>query len=368
MGKRPFRVLQVVTVMNRGGTETMLMNHYRALDKSKVQFDFLVHTKNEGAYDKEILAMGGKIFRAMPIRPWNYIQYFHWLSSFFKDHGQDYIAVHAHIQENSGFALHYAHKADIKHRLMTSHIAPHGIDYKFPFRYFANLYAKQNVTERLACGIAAGKHLYKAKEFQVMHNAIDTDAFIFNRIIRERKRRELGIATDDLLIGHVGRFNPQKNHKFLIQILAKAIEHNKKIKGAFVGDGFLKDEIKQQISSLGISDSILFLGSRADVNELLQAFDIFLMPSLYEGLPVSVIEAQASGLPCVLSDTIDKDCDISGNVQFLSLTQPIEVWCTALYKITNILRQNMKKKIIDAGYDVHENLHVLLPLYGINNS
>lgn len=367
MGNPQYRVLHIVAIMNRGGTETMLMNHYRALDKSKIQFDFLVHTKCAGAYDQEILSNGGKIFHAPAIRPWSYIQYFKWLSSFFEEHGQDYIAVHSHIQENSGFALYYAHKKGIAHRLMTSHIAPHNIDYKFLFRCFANIYAKKNVTDRLACGVDAGKHLYGKREFMVMHNAIETESFVFSNDIRGLKRRDLGVYNDDLLIGHVGRFNPQKNHKFLIHILANAIEHNKKIKAVFVGEGSLKDEIIKLAYDLGIADHISFLGSRSDVNELLQAFDVFLMPSLYEGLPVSVIEAQAAGLPCVLSDAIDKACDITGNVQFLSLNQPIDDWCRAIERASHIHRKDMMNEIIKAGYDVHDNLKKLLPLYGIDN-
>lgn len=366
MGKQPFRVLQVVAIMNRGGTETMLMNHYRALNKANVQFDFLVHTQQEGAYDKEIMEMGGRIFHAPSIRPWNYLKYFRWLSSFFSKYSNDFIAIHAHIQENSGFALYYARKNNILHRLMTSHIAPLQIDYKFFFRKFANVFAKKTVTDRLACGIAAGKHLYGKREFKVMHNAIDTESFIFNNSLRIRKREELAIKNDEILIGHVGRFNPQKNHKFIIEVLSKAISQNPNIKAVLVGDGYLQPEIQQLVFNFGLSGKISFLGNRSDVNLLLQAFDVFLMPSLYEGLPVSVIEAQAAGLPCVLSNTIDKDCDITGNIQFLSLSQPIEEWCSAIDQASRTPRRDTRADIVKAGYDVKENLKILLPLYGIN--
>lgn len=366
MGKQPYRVLQVVAVMDRGGTETMLMNHYRALDKTKVQFDFLVHYPKRGAYENEIEAMGGLIFRAPAIRPWSYPTYFKWLSTFFKNHASDYIAVHAHIQENSGFALYYAKKHGIIHRLMTSHTAPKSIDYKILFRRFANIYSKKNVTDRLACGIAAGKYLYGKKDFKIVRNAINTEAFAFNEGIRNRKRKELGIADNEILIGHVGRFDTPKNQTYIVRIIENYIKNNNTdIKAALVGTGTLQPQIKQQALDLGISDNILFLGSRSDVNELLQAFDIFLMPSIYEGLPVSVIEAQTAGLPCILSDTIDKDCDITGNVSFLSLNQPLDDWCDAINKAAAITRADTTDIIAQAGYDVHNNLNVLLPLYGI---
>lgn len=367
MGKQPYRVLQVVAVMDRGGTETMLMNHYRALDRSKVQFDFLVHTQKEGAYDKEILSMGGRIFHAPLIRPWSYISYFNWLKKFFSDNGADFIAVHSHIQENSGFALSYAKKAGIDHRLMTSHIAPQSIDYKFVFRCFANLYAKSSVTDRLACGYAAGRHLYGKRSFQVINNAIDTDSFIFNDSVRNKMREEMGIHKNEILIGHVGRFNPQKNHKFIIQILSKAIARNASVKAALVGDGYMKEEIKRLVDEYGLDGKILFLGNRPDVSQILQAFDVYLMPSLYEGLPVSVVEAQAAGLPCVLSDTIDRSCDVTGNVRFLPLNAPVEDWCDAIEHAARMPRRDTKSDIVKAGYDVHENLKILLPLYGIDD-
>ena len=366
MARQPYRVLQVVAVMNRGGTETMLMNHYRALDKGRVQFDFLVHTQQEGAYDKEILASGGRIFHAPKIRPWSYRAYFKWLSAFFREHGKDFIAVHSHIQENSGFALKYAHRSGITHRLMSSHTAPKSLDYKFFFRWFANIFAKRHVSCRLACGEAAGKHLYGSKEFIVFRNAINTANFTFNPQLRRQKRAESGISDDDIVIGHVGRFDGPKNQRFIINVISELAKSNTKVKALLIGEGPLLSAVKQQAEDLGVADRIRFLGSRADVNELLQAFDVFLMPSLYEGLPVSVIEAQAAGLPCVLADTIDRDCDVTGRVKFLSLALTPAQWCDAITEALTIPRTDTRDLIVKAGYDVTENLKLLLPLYGIN--
>lgn len=360
-----YRVLQVVAGMNRGGTETMLMNHYRALDKTKVQFDFLVHTDKECAYDAEILSMGGRIFHALPIRPWTYLKYFKWLDKFFSEHHDEFSAIHGHIQENSGFALHYAKKYGVKNRLMSSHIAPKTLDYKFIFREFARLYFRNSATTYLACGEDAGRHLYKGAPFKVMKNAIDSSLFSFNPKIRNDIRKQLGIKESECLLGHVGRFNPQKNHSFIISVFNEFVTHNKNYKLAFVGDGYLIKDIQEAVDKYAINDNVLFLGSRSDVYSLLQAFDVFFMPSLYEGLPVSVIEAQAAGLPCVLSDTIDAQCDITGNIRFIPLNAPLDVWTGALLEASKYQRHDCQQEIINAGYDVKSNLKFLLPLYGI---
>lgn len=360
-----YRVLQVVSGMNRGGTETMLMNHYRALDKDRIQFDFLVHTDKECAYDAEILSLGGRIFHSIPIRPWTYFRYFRWLDKFFFEHHSEYIAVHGHIQENSGFSLYYAKKYGLQHRLMSSHIAPTGLDYKFIFREFARIYFKNSATHFLACGEDAGKHLYRNQPFMVMRNAIDTSCFSFNQNVRKKIREDLHVDNSTCLIGHVGRFNPQKNHSFIISVFDKLTKLSNNFKLALVGDGYLINDIREAVSRANLNDKVMFLGSRSDVPDLLQAFDVFFMPSLYEGLPVSVIEAQAAGVHCVLSDTIDSQCDLTGNVQFVSLDAPVDIWANTIYNSIKYKREDCRQKIIDAGYDVENNLKSLLPLYGI---
>lgn len=352
--------------MNRGGTETMLMNHYRALDRTQVQFDFLVHYPDKGDYDDEIKSLGGRIFHAPAIRPWTYPAYFAWLDKFFKEHASEYCAVHGHIQENTGFALRYAKKYGIENRLSSSHIATSRLDYKYIFRLYAQIYLNKNVTTRLACGVDAGRHLYGRKNFTVFKNAVSTEKFIYNPDIRKKKRDELGIDENTFLIGNVGRFCPQKNHSFIIRLFADYAKTNPDARLALAGTGPLMQNMIELAGELNISDKILFLGSRSDVNELLQAFDLFFMPSLYEGLPVSVVEAQAADLPCLLADTIDKQTDISGNCSFLSLKAPVESWFQKFETARSHKRRDRRQTIIAAGYDVANNLKILLPLYGIN--
>ena len=366
MEKQPYRVLQVVTIMNRGGIETMIMNHYRAIDRTKIQFDFLVHRQERGDYDDEIEQLGGRIYRAFPIRPWKYIQYFKWLNIFFKDNNS-YIAIHSHIQENSGLVFKIASKYNLNNLIANSHIATLGVDYKYLFRQYGRILTNKYSTTKLACGVKAGKFLYGNKtEFIILKNAINTSDFVFNKNIRNQIRAELGI-TNNFVIGNVARFSPQKNHKFIMNLFKEILAIDNNVILVLVGCGEKEKDIKELAVQYGISDNIKFLGLRKDINRLLQSFDIFLFPSLYEGLPVSIIEAQAAGLPCILSDTIDSETAITSNVEFHSLDAPISEWINAILNNKDFKRVDTTSEIVDAGYDVIHNTKNLIDLYTTNS-
>lgn len=366
MGRQPYRVLQIVTSMDRGGAETMIMNHYRAIDKEKIQFDFLVHRSHRGAYYDEIEKMGGQIYRAFPIRPWSYHKYFKFLNTFFKLNHHKYIAVHSHIQENSGFPLKYAQKYGIACRIAHSHIADLGIDYKYLFRLFGKIFVKKYATEKFTCGKDAGIFLYgKHNDFTVFNNAIDSEKFKYNSESRTQIRHKLGLE-NKYVIGHVGRFGAQKNHTFLIDVFNEILSREKNSILVLVGDGPLRFAMEDKAKKLQINDKVLFLGLRSDIPELLQAFDVFLFPSLFEGLPVSIIEAQAAGLPCILSDTIDNKTAITPNVKFVSLSADIQTWVETLLSFKNFVRQDTSEYIIKANYDIHNNAKWLEEFYLAN--
>lgn len=356
------RVLQILTTMNRGGAETMIMNYYRALDKSKLQFDFLVHRPEEGAYESEIRQMGGRIYRAMPIRPNSYRKYFKFLDAFFKKHASEYIAIHAHIQENSGFAFKYAAKYGVLNRICTSHTADIPIDYKYPFRLFAAHFLNKYVTKRIACGEKAGESLYGKRPFVVIHNAIDSSAFRYDVNVRDAVRRELGIG-DSFVIGNTARFCIVKNHAFMLDILSELIKVKKDVVMLFLGDGEERPNIERQIEAKHLQEHVRLLGVRPDVYRIIQAYDVFLFPSKLEGLPVSVIEAQAAGLKCFLTDTIDKSVDITGDITFLSLAKSPAEWAREIVSSIPYERKDNKTKIVKAGYDVEDNVGKLLALY-----
>lgn len=359
--QRPYRVLQVVTIMNRGGAETMIMNHYRAINRDEIQFDFLVHREAEGAYDKEIITLGGKIFKAFPIRPWNYVAYFKFLDKFFSTH-HEYIAIHSHIQDNCGFAFKYAQKYGINNCIANSHIAPIKKDYKYLFRLIGKLYTNKYTTKRLACGTEAGKYMFGKRKFDLFNNAIDLDNFKFNSTIRDIKRKELNLS-DKFIIGNVARFNTQKNHVFLIDIFNEVSKKCSNAHLLLVGNGDLKANIEKKVHDLGLENKVSFLGVRSDVSQILQAMDVFLFPSLYEGLPVSVIEAQATGIKCVLSDTIDNEVDVTNNVAFLSLDNTAEEWCDKILTFQHYNRIDTSNLVRDAGYDIKKNVKLLMSIY-----
>lgn len=356
------RILQVVTRMGRGGAETMIMNYYRCLDREKYQFDFLVHRQERAEYDDEIEQLGGRIFRAIPIRPGNYLKYFSFLDGFFRKHAQDFIAVHCHIQENSGFALMYASKYGIKNRLSTSHCAGRTFDFKYPFRMFASYFLDKYVTLRLSCGVEAGKTLYRGKKFEVIPNAINVDKFVFNPISREQIRKQLDLG-NSFVIGNVARLSAEKNHLFMIDIFEELLKKKSNAKLVLVGEGSMRTIIQKTIEKRLLGDKIIMLGLRNDVDKVLQAFDILLFPSIYEGLPLSVIEAQTSGLRCILSDTIDKNIKITKNVLFCSLQDSPAYWAQTLLENMDYSRDNMSAQIINAGYDVKNNMNILLSFY-----
>lgn len=362
---KPIRVLQVVTIMNRGGLETMLMNYYRKIDRSKIQFDFLTHRQEHGSYDDEIERLGGKVYRVSSIRPGNYKRYFKELDKFFKEHSE-YKIIHSHINENSGLVLKKAKEFNIPCRIAHSHLSDLKIDYKFPFRVYGRLNLRGSANEYFACSKKAGTWLFEnkvndGKTIEVLKNAVDSNIFKFNKEKRNLKLKELGINSD-LIIGHVGRFNPQKNHNFVIDIFNEVHKRDKNSLLLLIGDGYLKSDIEKKVAKLNLTNSVKFMGNRSDIADLMQVMDIFLFPSLFEGLPVVLIEAQSAGLKCIVSDTITKETDISGNIKFLNLNASIDNWASSILS-TNIQKKNIQEKIIKSGYDSSTNAKWLSDYY-----
>ena len=325
----PIRVLQVVTIMNRGGLETMLMNYYRKIDRSKVQFDFMVHRSERGHYDDDIEKLGGKIYRMLPIRPGNYHKYFGQLDKFFHEH-KEYKVVHSHMNENSAFVLKAAKKANIPCRIAHSHLADLKLDYKYVFRIYARMNLKDSITDYFTCSKRAGEWLF-GKEFKKV-------------------------------IGHVGRFNPQKNHEFLVDVFNEIHKKDKNTVLLLVGEGDLCSKIKEKVKLLGIEDSVKFLGVREDISDLMQAMDLFLFPSLFEGLAVVLVEAQAAGLKCITSTGVTEESNICGDVEFIDLNLEAKVWADKILKM-NWSKSNNMRKIIESGYDAATNVKFLTKFY-----
>lgn len=357
----PIRVLQVVTHMNRGGLETMLMNYYRHMDRNLVQFDFLVHRENRGDYDDEIESLGGQIHRLPRLVPWRG-SYKKALDGFFEAHPQ-YKIVHVHQDCLSSVILKAAKKRGIPVRIAHSHNSSQDKDLKYPIKLFYKQFIPKYATDLFACGQNAGKFMFGRKPFRILNNAIDTAAYCHNPEISRCVRQELGIEENAFVVGHVGRFSPPKNHSFLLDIFSDIVKQEPTARMLLVGDGTLRPAIEQKAASLGLTDKIICTGVRSDVPHLLQAMDVFVFPSLYEGLPVTMVEAQAAMLQCHISDTIPTECVITDLVYRHSLQAPPVQWATSILSTSRFYDRIATKDILLAGFDIKENAHWLEAFY-----
>lgn len=356
------RVLQVVTYMGRGGLETMLMNFYRNIDREKIQFDFLVHRDFEADYDEEIRQLGGRIYRLSRLNPVSR-DYLNQLDSFFKEH-PEYKIVHSHVDCMAGIPLKYAKKNGVPVRIAHAHNSNQTKNKKYLLKLLYKQMIPKYATNLYACAEAAGRWMFGNHEFSVLNNAIDSRKYCYNFETAKRVRAELKISEKTLVIGHVGRFDPQKNHEFLVKIFAEILRRVPEAKLLLVGAGDLQADVQKQVLSLGIQDHVIFTGVRSDVYDLLQAMDVFLFPSLYEGLPVSIIEAQAAGLPCVISDKVPIECKKTDLVQQVNLTENYEMWAeTVISAAQQNERKDTSEEIKNAGFDVCENAHQLEKFY-----
>jgi glycosyltransferase involved in cell wall biosynthesis len=349
----PIRILHVVTKMDRGGLETMLMNYYRNIDRSKIQFDFLVHRKEKGAYDDEIKSLGGKIFKLSPISLKNLLRYRIELMLFFLNN-KEYKIVHSHLDSLSALPLLAAKKANVPVRIAHSHTSNFDNDYKEKIRVVTKKIIKYFATDFAGCSEEAiefmfGKNVY---DYKVINNAIEIDKFRFNPIKRKEVRNNLSISEATFVLGHVGRFNYPKNHSYLIDLYYEFYNINKDSLLLLIGDGEDLDIIQNKVKALGLDGNVVFLGSRRDVHELMQAMDIFVMPSKYEGIPVVSIEAQASGLPCFFSDLISDKVSISNCCHFIGIDKKPKEWASKINSKKSVAREDQSVAIKNRGYDI----------------
>ncbi len=356
------RILQCVNKMDRCGLETMLMNYYRNIDRTKVQFDFLTHRKTKGAYDNEIEELGGKVYYAPRLMPYNILKYRKYMKNFFNEH-KEYKIVHSHIDTMSFFPLREAKRNSIKYRISHSHTSRLDKDLK----YFIKLYCKFAINKvsniRFACGKKAGEFLYNKLDFHIINNAIDTNKFKYDIQKRNEIRKKFDIKNDEFIIGHVGRFIYIKNQKFLIYVFNEYLKINPNSKLMLIGAGNDEEMLKNKVNELGISEKVIFLVDRSDVNELYQAMDIFVMPSLFEGVPLVAIEAQTNGLNCILSDKISFETKLCSNVFFMSLNESPVAWAKKISEIGGVRNDNSVEDIKNQSYDIKEETKKLMDFY-----
>ena len=356
----PIRILHVVTYMGRGGLESMLMNYYRNIDRSKVQFDFLVHRDFEADYDKEILSLGGRIFHVSRLVPWSG-SYRTELKKFFHEH-PEYKIIHVHQDCLSSVALQCAKECGVPVRCAHAHSSSAVKNLKYPIKLFYRRKIAKYATDLFACNQSSGDWMFCGAPFQIVKNAIDLEQYRFNTETARSVRESLGLG-DKFVVGHVGRFRTEKNHEFLVRVFAALLKKQPNAALLLVGDGDLEDTVKTQVQELGIQDHVQFLGARSDVPQLMQAMDAFVFPSLYEGLPVTMVEAQAAGLPCVISDRVPDECIMTNLVTQLSLDASHESWAEEIMKHQNEARTDTAAVLCQAGFDINDNAQKLQSFY-----
>lgn len=355
------RILHVVTYMGRGGLETMIMNYYRRMDREQVQFDFLTHRDFRADYDDEIEALGGRIFHLPRLVPWSR-SYQKALDAFFKGH-PEYRIVHVHQDCLSSVILKAAQNNGVPVRIAHSHNASQDKNLKYILKLYYKRLIPEYATELFACGKAAGDWMFGGAPYRLISNAIDAARYAYDPQHAAEMKAGFGLAPDSFVIGHVGRFSQVKNHAFLLDIFAKIKEEEAKAVLLLVGDGELRKAMESKAESLGLEKSVCFAGVRSDVPELMQAMNVFVFPSLYEGLPVSLVEAQAAGLPCLISEQIPDACMLTELVQKLPLQAGAEKWAQAALQSRENERADMTACMVKCGFDIGSNAAWLQEYY-----
>ena len=331
---KPIIVLHVVGRLDIGGAESRIMDLYRNIDREKVQFHFVQHTKDRCAFEEEIECLGGKVYNIPRFNVKNYFAYKRAWKKLFQEHSE-IKAVHGHMTSTAAIYLPIAKKAGIS--ITIAHARSAGVDpgLKGKITRFLRKNLYQKCDYRFTCSKLAGEAVFgnqedENKKARFIPNAIETDRFKFDKEIRDNIRKELKIE-DKFVIGHVGRFAHMKNHKYMLQILEQCVrmETGKKLPETvimFLGDGSLKEEIRQQAADMGMESRVLFMGNKRDAYRYYQAMDYFLLPSLYEGLPGTAIEAQASGLPGMMSDTVTEEAIVTDLLKMRSIEEDPVLW------------------------------------------
>lgn len=353
------RLLCLLSGMNAGGAETFLMKIYRNIERTEYQMDFCINTKEKCFYEDEILSYGGKIYR-IPSKSENIKEFKRQLTELIQSERYQYVLritssalglLDLKIAKKAGVKVCCARSSNSADGSSLKSKIAHGIGSLFYRKYVDVAFAPSD----LAAIHTFGRKAYLSDQVSILHNAVDLDVYHYDEKARKRIREEFGIAEDICVIGHIGRFQEQKNHMFLAEIFKSFTEKNPKSVLLLIGDGPLKIKLERKIYELDFSDKVLFAGIRSDIPALLSAMDVFVFPSLYEGMPNTVIEAQATGLPCVIADTITREADITGLVQYVSLGKTPEEWAAIVLDTENSERKDTTQSFIEHGYDIQSS-------------
>ncbi len=365
MFSSPHRVLHIFGSLDRGGAESMIMSLYRNIDREYLQFDFVVNDSNrEYAYEQEIRQLGGRVYRLPALSLKNIKTYKAAWAELLENH-PEWKIVHIHHTSTAPVSIPVAKKAG---RTTIAHSHTAGSDGSLKSRLkIASRYPVRHLADYLlACSVPAAQWMFggKAKDAVVLSNAIDVDSFLPDKTARERVRAEMGFEPDQKVIGHVGRFMEVKNHTFMLDVLRALVKKDPEVAMVLVGDGPLKTQVQEQAERMGVADNVVFTGVRPDISDLMQAMDAFIFPSLHEGLPVTLVEAQASGLSCLVSDTVSQDVKLTDCIEFMSLNASADRWAERLLAMcAQGQRPDNRHELSAAGYGVQDNARWLENFY-----
>lgn len=359
------RVLHVLGGLNRGGAETMVMNLYRTIDRGKVQFDFIIHNNMYDDYRGEIEKMGGKIFVFPIFKGYNSIQYKRVWKTFLTNH-PEYKIVHSHVRSYASVFLPIAKKYGLK-TIVHSHSTSNGSGLKSIVKYILQKPLVNQADYLFACSQISGEWLFgkkgiKKSNYYMVKNSIKVEKYRFSEATRDIYRNKLKLENKIAFV-HIGRLSKAKNHSFLLKVFRKILDIESNAVLVIIGNGELKTQIENQIHDLSLEDNVYMLGAREDVASLLQAMDLLLFPSLWEGLPVTVVEAQASGLPCLVSNTVTQEVNLSSCVKYLPIDEGVDIWAESAIKNVNYRFPEAADLVISSGYDVNVTAKWLIDFY-----
>ena len=365
--KEPIRVLHVLGGTNLGGAESRIMDLYRHIDREHVQFDFLVHSTQEGYFDKEITQLGGRIYRVPRFRLYNYFSYRKACQDFFKKH-HDFGAVQGHMTSTASIYLPIAKRAGIP--ITIAHARSAGVDQGI--KGLVTRYLRKNLAKRadflFTCSRIAGISVFGEKAVKCgktifIPNAINCSDFAFEPETRMHLRKEFGLE-EKYVIGHVGRFHYAKNHEYLIRIFAKLVQKgNKNYALLLIGEGGGMDAAKHLVKELQIEEKVIFAGNKSNVYDYYQVMDYFVYPSRYEGLPGTIVEAQTAGLRCLMSDAICEEVAVTDLVKTMSIEKDPEEWADYILETEDYERVGYLEEMKNAGFDVNNQSGVMVKFY-----
>lgn len=364
--EKPIRVAEVVGKYIGGGVEAVVLNYFSFINRDKIQFDFICDSDSTDIPYEKIESMGGKVILIPPYQ--NIFKYQRELKKVLKE--GNYKIVHSHINTLSIFPLRAAKKVGVPIRIAHSHSTSNKKEWKKNLvKNILKPFSKVYANKYMCCSELAGRWLFGNKEYDkgtvyLLNNAIDLDKYKYDEKIRNSKRKELKIKPSTFVVGHIGRFVEQKNHRFLIDIFNEIHKKNNDSLLLLAGQGPLMDEMKEKVHNLGLDVNVQFLGQRNDANELYQAFDLFLLPSLYEGLPVVGVEAQASGNLCYLSNDMTKETKVLDSTVFMSLKSSAEEWANAILNdAKSYKKHDTKEEVSKYGFNIEKEAKKLEEKY-----